>query len=55
MKTVIARHGTGVRIVIKTVLPGMIVPITKNAMRISVGVSPIVSTPNEPVAVLKSA
>lgn len=54
MQTIL-RHGTGARIVVKTATPGMIVPVTKGAVRISVGVSPIVSTPHVTVALAKSA
>ena len=50
------RHGTGARIVIKSHIKGMIVPVTKGAVRITVGVSPILSTPgNEPVILARSA
>lgn len=50
------RHGTGARILVKSAIPGMITPVTKGAVRISVGVSPIISTPRlEPVALAKSA
>lgn len=55
MQTIV-RHGTGCRIVVKTTVPGMITKVTKGAVRISVGVPPIVSTPEyEPVAYLRSA
>lgn len=54
MQTVL-RHGTGARIVIKSDVPGMIKTIGKGFVRVSVGVSPIVSTPVVPVALAKSA
>lgn len=55
MATTIVRHGTGARLVLRSAVPGMIAPVTKGAIRISVGVSPIASTPKESVALAKSA
>lgn len=55
MQTIV-RHGTGAKITLSTPVPGMIRRVTKGAVLISVGVPPIVSTPDyEPVTLAKSA
>jgi hypothetical protein len=55
MQTIV-RHGTGARIVVKSDTPAMVKTLGKGFVRVSVGVSPIVSTPTVPaVALAKSA
>lgn len=55
MNTLVLRHDTGAKILLKSETPAMVTKLKCNAVLISVGVSPIASTPVKVAALTKVA